>query len=61
MYYEYANKKASDIVNLRRDLFGEIIEIVTDENQHASDSESDTETTDSEEIDDNETEDSLIS
>ena len=56
MYYEYANKKASDIVNLRRDLFGEIIEIVTDENQYASDEDSDTAATDSEEMTDDETE-----
>lgn len=31
MYYEYANRKAFEIVNLRRDLFGEIVEIVSDE------------------------------
>ena len=30
MFYEYANRKAIDIVNLRRDWFGEIVEIVTD-------------------------------
>lgn len=32
MFYEYANIKALQIVNLRRDLFGEIVEIVNDEN-----------------------------
>ncbi|KAH3807688.1 hypothetical protein DPMN_136035 [Dreissena polymorpha] len=32
MFYEYANIKAVQIVNLRRDLFGEIVEIVNDEN-----------------------------
>lgn len=31
MFYEYANRKAFEIVNLRRDLFGEIVEIVSDE------------------------------
>ena len=31
MFYEYANRKAFQIVNLRRDLFGEIVEIVTDD------------------------------
>ena len=31
MFYEYANRKALNIVNLRRSLFGEIVEIVTDD------------------------------
>ncbi|WAR28903.1 hypothetical protein MAR_014607 [Mya arenaria] len=31
MFYEYANRKASEIVNLRRELFGEIVEIVSDD------------------------------
>ena len=30
MYYDYANLKASAIVNLRRELFGQIIEVVSD-------------------------------
>lgn len=34
MYYDYANKKASDIVKLRRDLFGQIIEVVSDQEHH---------------------------
>ena len=33
MFYEYANRKAIQIVNLRRDLFGEIVEIVSDNGQ----------------------------
>jgi len=31
MFYEYANRKAYEIVNLRRELFGEIVEVVSDE------------------------------
>ncbi|KAL3886669.1 hypothetical protein ACJMK2_026649 [Sinanodonta woodiana] len=29
VYFEYANRKANNIVNLRRELYGEIVEIVT--------------------------------
>lgn len=46
MYYDYANKKASEIVTLRRDLFGEIIEIVTDQDQGEEADEFEEETTD---------------
>lgn len=46
MYYDYANKKASEIVTLRRDLFGEIIEIVTDQDQGEEADEYEDETTD---------------
>lgn len=31
MFYEYANRKAYEIVSLRRDLFGEIVEVISDE------------------------------
>lgn len=31
MFYEYANRKAHEIVKLRRDLFGEIVEVISDE------------------------------
>ena len=31
MYYDYANLKASAIVSLRRELFGQIIEVVSDQ------------------------------
>ena len=43
MFYEYANRKAYEIVSLRRDLFGEIVEVISDEaandNFYAADSE----------------------
>ncbi|KAL4217647.1 hypothetical protein ACF0H5_022389 [Mactra antiquata] len=42
MFYEYANRKAHEIVKLRRDLFGEIVEVISDEavsdNFYAADS-----------------------
>lgn len=31
MFYEYANRKAYEIVSLRRDLFGEIVEVISNE------------------------------
>ncbi|KAK3612095.1 hypothetical protein CHS0354_031164 [Potamilus streckersoni] len=38
VYYEYANRKANDIVNIRRELYGEIVEIVTTGADDESDS-----------------------
>ena len=31
MYYDYAHKKAESIADLRRELFGEVVDIVSDE------------------------------
>ncbi|XP_060577198.1 uncharacterized protein LOC132749842 [Ruditapes philippinarum] len=41
MYYEYANKKASRVVELRRELFNENVEVVEQEDSDYEDSEMD--------------------
>ncbi|KAL4220297.1 hypothetical protein ACF0H5_020705 [Mactra antiquata] len=41
MYYEYANKKATRVVELRRELFNENVEVVEQEDSDYEDSEMD--------------------
>jgi len=41
MYYEYANKKASRVVELRRELYNENVEVVEQEDSDFEDSEMD--------------------
>ena len=52
MYYDYANLKASEIVTLRRDLFGQIIEVVSDQDRVASMEEYDADDTEYDENED---------